>query len=814
MPWRSMRRPVEVANPELVGPASHELPLAAMARRGWQTAVWNPYAACGTVGFLSWDAGILAPTTSLMLSWTDAAHRAGAMVLLKLLLAFWGTWLLARSEGAGEAAATTGAVIYALALPLTARWLWPSSATAAALPLVLWAVARAFGSARPWRWGAAAALAWLAFLAGGDPAVTAGGTYLLAGWLLALWACGAAERRRALAVSLAAALVAVAVLTPSFGLYRAARSTAGPGEAPAHVGLGVDGLRLLIDPFALGDPRQDTFTPPPALPGLGLHDLALATGSIALALALLGLVSRRRGVGFWALVAAVFLLPVLWTPAARLEGLLPGLGRAGPWELSAVPALATALLAAAGVQALAGLVRPGLARWVVLLTVAVVLQQGTVAGHLLTWLEPADAVMPVTPALRLLERAAREAPVRVAPLGDVLLPDTATCFGLEDLRASRGVSKAYVRLLLAVDPQSSGHYGTGLRLNPATVDLEHPYFEALGPRFVLEDPGLHLVEFGLGQRTVEIEPRRATLGPLGPGRDGAVVQELHLPPGVSRLALNAMPSERRVEGHLEVVLHDEILDRPVARWTVDAAVLAREGFRWLDLPARVATAHRMRLTIVPRLTAGRLSLLRTGNPAALDGPLLWRGRPVHGDLGLSFDTSGFVRVQDGPDLRVWENRHAGSRFWIVRDLRPGSLDTVVEADPPFELRRTAVIGRDRMDAALRAIRPVRPRHTERLVLDRWTAARYELEADLEAPGLLVGSIPAEPRLWRAEIDGRPVEPVTTDGLFLGLPVPAGTHTITLYAALPGWWLVLSGLGLVGMIGLAVAAWQDPREERP
>jgi len=813
LPWRNVDRPVEVGNPELEDPAVHFLPLAGLARRGLAGAVWNPFTACGMAGYLSWDAGVLAPTTGLLLPWTDGVHFAGGMVLLKLLLAFWGAWLLAWSEGTGEVAATTGGLVYALALPLSARWLWPSSATAAALPVLVWTVSRAVRSGRPWRWGLPSALAWIAFLAGGDPTVTVGGLYLLCGWALFLWIRGQRGRTPGFQVPLASGLVALALLAPSFALYRTAAGSAGlQSPAAPRAGLGRDGLRLLADPFALGDPRRGDFTPPPALEGYQLHDLAIGVGSVALALAVLGIASRRRGTGFWTVVMTAGLLAILWTPGARLLGLLPGLGREGPWALSAIPALAVALLAAWGAQALEEAVpSPTLRRWAALLAVAVVLQQGAAAGHLLTWRRPADAVLPATPSIRFLREATGKGPMRIAPLGDVLVPDTAQCFGLEDLRSSRGASAAYVRLLLAIDPQSSGHYGSGLRLNPATIDLTHPYLRALGARFLLEDPELHLVEFGLGRRTIEIEPRNRRLGPMGPGRTASIVQDLHLPAGSSRMALNASSRGTPVEGALEVVLHDEVADQPVLRRTVDAGALARDGFAWLDLPPRLATFHRMRLSVQSHIKTGRLWLLRTSKPGALDGPLLWNGRRVSGDLGLSFDTSGYVRAADGPELRLWENRHAGSRFWIVREIRPGSLETVVRADPPLDLRRVAVLSPGDADGAGRSIRPVQPRGTERLVLLGWTASRYTLQSVLDSPGLLVGSISARPSLWHAEIDGQPVEPITTDGVFLGVPLPSGTHAVTLYAALPGSWLAISGLGLAGLIGLGILTGRKERQ---
>lgn len=187
---------------------------------------------------------------------------------------------------------------------------------------------------------------------------------------------------------------------------------------------------------------------------------------------------------------------------------------------------------------------------------------------------------------------------------------------------------------------------------------------------------------------------------------------------------------------------------------------------------------------------------------------------MDGDLGLSFDTSGYVQTADGPDLRIWENRRAASRFWIVRKIRPGTVETLLEADPPLDLQRVAVVDGETARKLGATLGPARG--PERLVLTVWKASRYELRSKLTAPGLLVGSIPSRPPLWHAEIDGRRAELITVDGLFLGLPLPAGEHHITLHAALPAPWLALSALGLVGLMGLAVATGRNPipKEKQP
>ncbi len=815
-PWRAVHHPVEVTNPDLERPATAYLPLLEAARRdGASIALWNPYLAGGAPGVLAWNDGLLSPTVLPFLPWIDPALLPNAVILAKLLLAFVGTWLLLRRLGLGQTAASVGGAAFALSGPLTAAWLWPSSATGAALPLLLYAADRVLAAAKPWRTVAAGTLAWLAFLAGGGPGETAVGLVLVAAWVIVRF--GEARRRgaaglRHLAAVAASASIAGALLAPSFGLFAASLGPSGALARPAaHHAFGWQAFRLLVDPFAFGDPRRATYSPPPALSGMAFHDTVLAIGFVTVVLALLGLASRRRGIVFWGAVCGLALAGLAWAPAGVLLPAVPG-GRLVPVaRLGPVLALGAAVLAGFGAAALEAMAPS--ARWrpaVALLAVAVVLEQGLFAGHLLAFLPPGEARWAPTPGVAALERDASGRPFRVAPLGDALPADTPQAYGLEDVRARYASTAAWRELLTAVDPQVRQGPGRSLRLNAATVDLTHPYLRALGARWVAEDPRYHLVEFSLGQNTIEVEPRNALVGPLS--RGSRLTQDLSLPAGCSRIGLNAVAGDPRPAGWIEVELVDEITGGRVRRWRVDARGLAEDGFRWLNLPPGLDFEHRFRLRLWSRISTGRLWLRRTETPRSLDGPLAWNGRRIHGDLGLSFDASGYVPVYSGRDLRVWENRRAAPRFWVVREVAPGTVGSMVAARPPFDLARVAVVPPPEVPSVRRALGGPRRAWSGSVVLEAGRPSRYRLRVELSAPGILVSSIALWPRLWRAAVDGRRVAPMRVNGAFLGLAVPAGEHTVEVGVALPWSWRTGFWAGVAAWLAFAATPLRRRRGE--
>ncbi len=804
-PWRSVHHPVEVTNPELSEPATAFLPLAtAVHREGLACAVWNPYLAGGRPGAATWSNGLLSPAVLPFLFWLDPALLMNVMVLVKLLLAFVGGFLLLRRLALSEGAATVGAMAFALSGPVAAWWLWPASATTAALPLLLWAIDRTMAAERPWRAAAVATGAWLVFLTGGAPGPTLLGTYVAVAWTVVRLRTGPqhrGKRLQSLAAVAVSAAVAVAVLAPAIGLFAGSlRGTATLDRRPARTSWGWSAARLLVDPLAYGDPRQESFTPPPPLKNLSLHEITLNIGFIVAALAAVGLAARRHRRVFWVSVAGIGLAALAFAPVARLLFRLPGLASIPSQRLAPEVALALSVLAAFGTEALMRLVRKPLARRLAAaLAAAVILEQGLAAGHLLAFLPRGEAALPTTRGLAFLDADQRRTPYRLAPLLDTLWPDTAQTFGLEDVRSQFSSTVGYRRYIKAIDPQAWGHFGRLIRLNAATIDFTHPYLNTLGARWIVEDPTLDLVQFVLGQMTTEVEPRGAFLGPLRSGQK--LVQELYLPPGCSRIALRERAAGDSAHGALAVTLLDEEGDTTVAEWNLDAARLKRTGQQWLDLPPALNLNHRFRIRVVPHLDQGVLWLSRSRNPHALNGRLLWNGRQIKGDLALVFDTSGYVLAYQGRDLRIWENRRAQPRFWAVRSVRAGNLDTLLAADPPLDLSRTAVASPEVVAALSQTPAPHNSARTEHLDLLQWGPASVRLQSHLASPALLVSSTPVSTGLWHLRIDGQPLRYKVVNGLFLGALLPAGDHVIDAEAAMPAWWCAASLLGLAAWAGL-------------
>jgi hypothetical protein len=803
VPWRTVHPSVEVMNPELKAPATTFVSQIALLRRnGLEAAVWNPYVASGQPGLAAWSNGLRSPTVLPAVALPEA-HLLNGILLAKLTLAFVGMLLLLRGRNLDTDACAVGAVAFALSGPLIAQWLSPSSSTAVALPLLLWTIDRARTVTRWSRRTALAALGWGLLATGGDAGATIVGMVVAVAWWLALL-LAEPERRALTRRSLSSQAVALAVV--GLAILPALRLDSGLGSSARAVetGLGADVARLAVDPFAFGDPRQLTFEPPSGWSGLLHSDTCLAPGWVALALAAVGLVVARRERLMWVGAAGSVVLVLAWTPLIRLVTGLPG--TPGPGALTPVFALAIAALAAYGAARLQPLAPPPL-RWPSLLVLAgaIVLQQGTTAIHLLPYLPEATSAPVPTTGLRWLQENADSPTDRIVPLFSTLWPDLPQRFGLADVRG-HDPEPSYRRWLQTIDSQAWGHWGSTVVLNGATTDLHHPYLRALGGRFVLEPPDLQVVAYSLGNATIETEPRTARVGPLR-GSD-TLVQQLELPEGCSRIALHAARSRSPARGTVQVTLTDMDAGATLGAWSVDATALSTQGIVWIDLAQAPDPAHRCLLSLSFDAVSGSLTALATPDDA-LAGSLLWNDRTVAGDLGLSFDVSGFARVYRGADLRIWENRKALPRAWLVRNVVPGNLDTVLGADPPFKLAEVAVVP---PEVASRVDGWLQPPRGPDAVQATHQPPGWTIHASVSSDAILCTSIRAAPGLWRMTVDGVETSPFPVNGLFVGAYLEAGEHTVSLHPELPRAWWLPSILAIGVLLGIAAAGLVPARRE--
>jgi hypothetical protein len=540
-PWRGMGGVSEPRNKQLSDPAtSGETVLVGLKRRFPEGLLWNRSNASGTPGAVNFFQGFLSPFVWLPTMLLPESLIVSGILFLKLNAGFLLAYLFLRRRKFTDLAAACGAATWAWTTGQTVWWLWMQTSVSIFYPAVLLAVDSALETERTDRAIATALAAFLAFLSGGFPhwilyGAVAGGLYLAARLV---------ERRGRGAVSAtirlaAASAIALSVFLPA--TLVSFRYLAETGHEQERAGIGsVDGfplrqIRMYAFPDYYGDPWHDDYRGVGWIAGDNYVETSAGIGPFALALALVGLASRkRRGlVGFSVLLGLAMGLPLyLHGRLLALAGSLPGFSSAYFERAKILILLGLALLAACGAELLevvAGrsALRRALAR---ALPFAIAVPLIVLAVEFYPLLTPKEAVFAETPGIAKLESLRSRAPARFAATGWTLYPDTAEAYGLEDIRGHLLHEEAYRTLLRAVDPTVYGTYGTFLILHPEAFDPNSPVLDLLnvtaiaappgvsrpdGPEAASEDPGW----LWPGARRFERSPEASPLPKIYDGND-------------------------------------------------------------------------------------------------------------------------------------------------------------------------------------------------------------------------------------------------------------------------------------------------------
>lgn len=523
-------------NPLLLDPLSQMLPWSRAARDSW---LFNSSQGAGAALLGNGQSAVLFPT-ELASRGLPPFRSLPYSQAARLLIAGWGLFLLARRLGAREPAALVGAAVYVGSGFLQLWRLHPHSLVAAMAPWIAVAALdllrrRTTESVR--RSAARLAVCGALGVFAGHPETLLHGVLLagLLALLLGRWRQRVLPRLRWVAAAgLLAFLLAAPVLLPVVENLRAsAEWSEARAERRAQTGVRwVDSLDRLAPAVAFaawGDPRDGSWHGPENLAEVGGGSL----GASAVLLALFGVWRYRRRRVVWALLgvgllslAAGALVPLVaeplgWIPLLRdsllkrlalgwcLAGtVLAALGVEG-WVRSrygrrTAVAVFTAILAVfLGALLSGGALALELVPLIVLAAVlcwnprgrlrrvALALLLATVLvprlAHFARWVPVADAsaFFPETLATRCVAERLEGTVWRVAGLDAALVPQAASFFGFEEVRAN--------------DPMTFGPYaafsrafGTPRRGNWVKIlDPDHPALDFLGVRYLFDHPSMH-----------------------------------------------------------------------------------------------------------------------------------------------------------------------------------------------------------------------------------------------------------------------------------------------------------------------------------
>ena len=204
---------------------------------------------------------------------------------------------------------------------------------------------------------------------------------------------------------------------------------------------------------------------------------------------------------------------------------------------------------------------------------------------------------------------------------------------------------------------------------------------------------------------------------------------------------------------------------------------------------------------------GRTGTLLISDPRTLDpaSPILdlLGVSAIAAAPGTAEPAGGALReTYGGPDLAVFRRPTAFPRFFLATKWQPGGIDAVARASRDA-LRETAFV--DPEDAVL--VPPgIVPRGPEgSVVVEAYGDDSFGLRVRTASPALLVSSQKLFPPYWTARLDGVAAAPLRVDGLFFGLPVPAGDHVVEGRFRIPAGEVAVSALAALAVAAMAATS---------
>ncbi len=758
-PWQASK-PAGLSRPSNndLGDASQYLQpyLRQAVRRMPDVPLWNPHIAGGRPFHASPQSALFGPYTwpaYLLPFWT----ALGWIGVLKLWVAAFGTFLLARALGMRFGAALLAGVVFALNLRLVTWLIYPHVGIWALFPWLLLCVDRLVKRPDLLAGTALAAVVGLQFLTGHPETSFHALLVTFAFFALRLWQARSAGLSRPLlafagGIGGGTALAAV-MLAPVGELLLLSADYVDRRGASIDEALPFKDAIGLFMPDWWGRPTQTPIRPL-------MLERAMYVGALPMMLAAAALILRRDATRIAVAAFGAFWLAVVLgvPPFVQVVTRLPIFSSGHNTRLVVFPILALALLAGWGLHDLTARA-PSVSRRHVVLAAAAALLVVPVAIALVTYPE----------ALTAPWGGFRIAWLFADPPGGFGQP-----IGLDVIRASA----LTIWLTMA---------GAGLVLLALRLDLRlgAAAFAALAVLLVCVD----LFRVGMGQnpaidRDYADVPKTGAIRFLERQGNQRFVSTADFPHNV--IAFNFGLYEAR--GYDVPILRR--YDRLWRREVIPGSNSVAAGFADIPLVLGEVTPRALRTLRLLGVT----HLLGPSGPAPLRVP-------------------GLSQVYQGADARVYAIEGALPRAWFagrqqVVDGDGAALDAITR--PGFDGRRIVVTER-RLDgipdsAGARAA-------TGTAVITHYGDERVTLRSRGSGPGLVVLSDNQYPG-WKAKVDGRDAPVERVDYLMRGVRVGAGTHTIEMrYEPLS--WRIGAIVSLLSLVGLALAAavgWRRRRRE--
>ena len=751
------------SNLELLDSVTHFQPFMLKTRAALpDVPLWNPHILGGRPYLANLQSAVFSPFSVpayVLPFW----HSLAVTQMMKLFVAAFGTFVLARSLGMRFAGALLAGTVFGFSQAMVDWVSWPLASIWSLLPWLLLLADRVIRRPGSLEIAGLSLLVALAIF-GGHPEATADVVGAAVAWFVFRLLRHTHEwrsiGRRVLAFGIALAAgtcLAAIVLVPFLELllsswdYDFRRGSFGEQPLEAQY------LRAFFMPDWWGRPTQAAISPFPTLPVYG-H--AFYVGALSLLLAAVALLVRPRAervalaaVGLFALCAMVGLEPFV-----SVVTLLRGPAKLD--KLFFYVTFCVAMLAGFGLDDLGSRVPRGRRR-LVLVASALLLATPVVW----TVADGSFSLAQLGPALEFAAGLGASEPAHLAEQSEIVEIRMGALLEWLVL-AGAGLALVWGRL--------SGRFRGPLFAGAAVALIVLDLFK-LGMGYNPAIPEGHAFQPSTGAIEYLQSRRPARFVGIDGGRSNLL---LGLPPFVPNLAMR--------HGLYDARGYDFPVDR-------------RFALLWSDTVARVPAEPRFSFASPTPRALRALGLL-----GVADVIQDVREPPLR--------AAGLRLVYEGPDARVYANEHALPRVFVASAQRlvPDASAALAAVTAPDFDARTAVVTERPLEGLARTADRV-PNAAGEARLRSYQAERVIVQASTRQPGMLVLTDTHAPG-WEVEVDGEPATVHRIDYLLRGVSLSPGRHRVEFRYRPASWragWIITL-VTAVGLLATAAFGWRSRR----
>ncbi|MEJ5166708.1 MAG: hypothetical protein WHV67_06745 [Thermoanaerobaculia bacterium] len=731
-PWRYGSFQHSSLNPTLNDPATAYWTKAYLFKTEPESLFFNPYIASGMPGALDLNSGILNPFVLVPLIFPMELFFS-LMVLIKVIVSYTGMYLFLKTFNLNKWSCSLGAISYAFFGQNVIWALWPQTNISPLFPWFLYALKI---DNKAYRF----LILFLSFvfsITGGYPPYIVIFFYFYFFYIILTSTKEILRKIKRVAVVFLLALVCLSpfLYITYYDLKDSGRLEIRENLSQKEKAFPLKGILSFFSPYKFGTPQDFSLK----IEG-GFHSLGLYSGIFAFLCLPFGFLYLKDPEKRFFIISFIFIFFILFfnTPIRFLISKLPLLNYSSFSRISILLGLTLSIISGFGFEKLLFLLKNK--KILYLLPFFASIELGFFASSYFSYQRYSDIKPEETPAISFLKNNLKGTPFRVSGFYDCLWPNSSEYTKIPDIRSHFSSEGWWRDFLSMAYPEVSSIMGTFLLFWDAKA-IESPVFSSLFVKYIAEPPFINTIEPQADKKKYIEEPENF----------------IELPAYGLRRKVQFEGVPYKIEFYLKNLkdkvylnIYDYFSQTLLERYEIQ-----EKGGIYFVL---IDNSWEYRFARV------YLELFSSGGVMVGE---------KNGNFCLNISYSPYVKVYDGRDLKIFENRNLKEPLYLIFEAREG----FPEREEDFHFfsyfeKKDFPLVEEFLKKGLKGIKRGNIKIQE---FDLYGGKFY---VSAEAPSIIVLPFKYNPFWAYATLDGKKVKIFKVNGGMSGILIEEGEHFLT------------------------------------